>query len=405
MISYFKKKYAFDVIITVLVLFLTAFMYAYLLFPNKPELETSFFSIKSNFQGSVQILMYQFFAKIYLILLVSLMFLTTNNWWKYFLIPLLFIGHYQITGVLVGEGFGQVNSYFIAIFFFLINLVFLFISTKQLVIFQSNFYNIIDLDILRELISLKHNEAKNKNIVQNLGSKNKSTIENSNNLRGELRDLQVMINDQNKSIPDKLFDHKSSMRHNCFITLFLIAIPFMIFSFKLVPDEAESIIFGLYEGTETPTKIKFFVWFVGFKMSILVLLTIWFVTTKQIWRYAILINIAVVAFQILEIFRDTRYLDEKEILYALPIILPLLLLIYFLARWVKYKSKAEILNEIISDRINQIIEILHHLNAEKNELIMELQELKSNQHTMPEKMYFEKLNKLKIAVQREMNLR
>tara|TARA_R110002050_G_scaffold16019_2_gene49086 strand:+ start:183483 stop:184697 length:1215 start_codon:yes stop_codon:yes gene_type:complete len=404
MISYFKKKYAFDIIIIVLVLFLAAFMYAYLLFPDNTEFKTPFFSIKSNFRKSVQIMMYFLFSKLHLVLLLSLMLLTASSWWKYFLIPIILIGYYQIAGIL-GEEYSKTTSYFVAVFFLVNNLVFLFLLSKKLSMFQTNIYNILNLDILRELINLKHNEAKNKNIVQNLGSKKKSTIENSKNLRGELRDLQVMINDQNKSIPDKFFDHKASMRHNCFITLFLIAIPFMIFSFKHVPDEAESILFGLYEGAVAPTKIKFFVWFVGFKMSLLVLLTIWFVTTKQIWRYAILINIAVVAFQILEIFRDTKYLDEKEILYALPIIIPLLILIYFLARWVKYKSKTQIINEIISGRINQIIETLHQLNAEKNELIMELQELKSNQHTMPEQIYYEKLNKLKIAVQREMNLR
>ena len=403
MTSYFKKKYTFDIFITSSIIILIFLMYAYLVFPEIAIVKTPFFSFKSNHDGNVQSMMYHNFSKMHLILLISLIFLTTSNRWKFFLIPILIVAYYQVVGLLKDEGFGIMVSYFTALLLLIFNLVFLFFLDKKLAVFKSSFYNIIDIDLLQEIMLLKENEIKNQHIFQNIASTSNSNKTNDKKLYGELRNLQTVLYTNSVGRSNHL-KSKENNRLDYIIALFLLIIPFMPFLFKLVPKGMDFLDFEFFK-IQTPfNEAQIFVWFLAFKIVILILLSIWYITTNQIWRYAILMHIAVVALQVYLILNGAIHLDEKEIVYALPIILPLLALIFFLARWIKYRSKAQILNEVISERIHQIIEILNNLKIERNELIVELQQLRKNRNAMDEKMYYEKLNTLKLAVQREIQL-
>ena len=378
-------------------------MYAYLVFPEIAIVKTPFFSFKSNHDGNVQSMMYHNFSKMHLILLISLIFLTTSNRWRYFLIPTFFLIYIQIGGIIKQEGFSVIISYFIAICLFVISSSCVFLLDKKLAVFKSSFYNIIDIDLLHEIMLLKENEIKNQHIFQNIASTSNFTVKDDKNLYGELRDLQTMLFNNNVGSSNPL-KNKESNRLNYIICLFLLSIPIIFFLFKLVPKGIDFIDFWFFKFQTTFDEAWVFIWFLSFKVALLILLIIWYITTNQIWKYAILMHIAVVALQAFVILQGNQYLDEKEIFYGLPIILPLLALIFFLARWIKYRSKAQILNEVISERIHQIIEILNNLKIERNELIVELQQLRKNRNAMDEKMYYEKLNTLKLAVQREIQL-
>ena len=98
-----RKQFYKDITVIVLILFITALMYAYIFVPNTKTLELPFFTIYSNYYNSVQVFAWTLSSKIILVMTFSLWYITCQYWWRQaILIPLIFSIN-QLIIVLIDE--------------------------------------------------------------------------------------------------------------------------------------------------------------------------------------------------------------------------------------------------------------------------------------------------------------
>jgi hypothetical protein len=86
-------------------------------------------------------------------------------------------------------------------------------------------------------------------------------------------------------------------------------------------------------------------------------LTIWFIVSRQWWRYAVLSPIILGIYQFIEGSRSTSHLaDEIELLQSLPIILGVLTVLFLLSDIVNHRSKIILAYERISKEIELLFD-------------------------------------------------
>lgn len=101
--------------------------------------------------------------------------------------------------------------------------------------------------------------------------------------------------------------------------------------------------------------------------------------------------------------KGSRFIDENELIYALPIIVPLLILLIFLSKWVKYKSTTEILNEAVRERIDILISKISELELKESSFSIGLENLRKKRNELKEEDYFNQLNSLKKSLESKLN--
>ena len=163
----------------------------------------------------------------------------------------------------------------------------------------------------------------------------------------------------------------------CFKIIFLL-IPIVYYCFILIPTEIQELKLGSYTiGNHGFTDVHSFFWYINIKLCVLIPLCIWFVSNTKWWRYAILCPIILYSFELWEgIQEDIVLVDETAYLMALPYIIILILILFFLADNLKYKIKINDLYEEISSEIYLLLQAStrHTLGIKK--IILELDALK-----------------------------
>ncbi|WP_165749221.1 hypothetical protein [Cellulophaga sp. Z1A5H] len=393
---YFKKKVAFQVIVTFFILILCIFMYAYLFFKDMVVWKTLFFEITPVFFDTIEYSVWHYFSKIHLALLASFIFLTTIDRWKYALIVFIFIGYYQVYGAFNVVGYGVILSETLPFVVFPLHLMLLFYIDKKLNRYRIEATNVKQINILKELLSLQHYKVKNDTIQRKINNQDIS-FKTIFSLDRRLKELQTLSHDITSRYTIYMANANTK---NVFLFFLVLSLPLVTFSYKWVPVTLNEISLINLKLIIPEGDFQTYVWLISFKLTIFVLLFIWFVTSKQLWRYAVLIHLSVVGLQLYQVVIGSETIfDEVEVFKAIPIIAPLLVLIYFLAKWISYKTRAEYLNELVNEKINVILELLGQSQLGGTKLILQFQDLKSQKETMKEEDYFEQLNKLKKAIE------
>ncbi|WP_457616237.1 hypothetical protein [Lutibacter sp.] len=124
---------------------------------------------------------------------------------------------------------------------------------------------------------------------------------------------------------------KSSLLASSLIVLLIVSTPYLLYVYKTLPDsENIETIFGVIKGGYYDTAKNYIYWFLS-KFVPLLLLFIWFLTNKHWWVHAIIIPISVYLFQLISVINDSeRYVDEVEFIYTVPIVVIIMVILYFL---------------------------------------------------------------------------
>ena len=115
------------------------------------------------------------------------------------------------------------------------------------------------------------------------------------------------------------------------IILLIIAAPYLLFFYRSVPPGTVNwdtwlgtIKGGRYED------VTLIVYYFFAKFVPLLLLFIWFLTNKHWWVHAIIIPISVYLFQLIAVINDSEeFMDEVEFIYAVPITVIVVVILYF----------------------------------------------------------------------------
>jgi hypothetical protein len=151
-------------------------------------------------------------------------------------------------------------------------------------------------------------------------------------------------------------DRKKSLLTGVFLSLLIIATPFLFYIYKYAPDAKEwDTIFGTIRASGF-SNVQTYMHAVFTKFTFILLTTIWFLTSKNWWKYAILVPLVMFLFQFIGVLNyELQYIDEFDFWYSLPIIVPILLfLIYISYRISKNESDSSDLMTEVDDAIKKL---------------------------------------------------
>jgi hypothetical protein len=125
---------------------------------------------------------------------------------------------------------------------------------------------------------------------------------------------------------------KTSLLIGSILILLIICSPYLLYVNKIISPDIKNLdtIFGVIKGGYYGSVQVYIYWFFT-KFVPLFLLTIIFLVNKDWWGNALIVPIAVYLFQLLSIVNDSvEYVDEIEFIYTLPILVIVVVLLFFI---------------------------------------------------------------------------
>ena len=165
------------------------------------------------------------------------------------------------------------------------------------------------------------------------------------------------------------------------IALFIAISPIMFYSYKYLPQDATTLnILGITVNENNFGDVSTAIYFYLSKVVPLLLLVIWFVTSKNWWYHAILIPISMYSFQLYTVlnYSNSNRIDENEILYVIAVTMVVIPVVYF----IRIKLVDKHVHGIDLDAMDTELQIL----KEKEELRKEREKLEERQKTLSKKM-------------------
>ncbi|MFD2585681.1 hypothetical protein ACFSQJ_01990 [Croceitalea marina] len=163
-----------------------------------------------------------------------------------------------------------------------------------------------------------------------------------------------------------------------FIALFVALSPILFYSYKYLPEQKiiDFVFFNIGSNgfEDASTAIYFYLT----KLIPLLLLIIWFVTSKQWWYHAILIPIAMYSFQLYSAVSNTGNIDENEILYVVAVSMVIIPIVYF----IRIKLVDKYVHGIDLKAMDTELQVL----KAKQELREEREKLEQRKETLSKKM-------------------
>lgn len=139
------------------------------------------------------------------------------------------------------------------------------------------------------------------------------------------------------------------------VIAFLLAItPFLFYLYKYAPTDSktwETSFFSIDSGSFR--NAQSFVHALFTKITFVIITVIWFVTSKDWWKWAILIPLTMFLFQLLGVLNQRiSYMDEFDFWYSLIVIIPI---IVFLV-WISHELNKTIGDLDLKDEIEEELE-------------------------------------------------
>ena len=153
-------------------------------------------------------------------------------------------------------------------------------------------------------------------------------------------------------------DKKRTFINGVLLTIFLVATPFLFYFYKLAPKEVKE--WNTVFGTVTSGgfgNVQVYLHAFATKSTFVFLTGVWFLTSKNWWKYAILIPFTMFLFQLSGVINYKEgYIDEFDFWYSLPIILPILILLIYISYIAgKKSSNDDGLKKEVDDEIKKLL--------------------------------------------------
>tara|TARA_R110002124_G_scaffold287364_1_gene474031 strand:+ start:60395 stop:60913 length:519 start_codon:yes stop_codon:yes gene_type:complete len=153
-------------------------------------------------------------------------------------------------------------------------------------------------------------------------------------------------------------DRKKALIKGVLLSLLLIATPFIFYIYKYAPSESKEweTIFGTITARGF-SNVQTFMHATFTKFTFVLITGMWFLTSSNWWKFAILVPFTMFLFQFIGVLNyELQYIDEFDFWYSLPIILPILFfLIYISVRISKRESLSTDLKSEVDDEIKKML--------------------------------------------------
>ena len=152
-------------------------------------------------------------------------------------------------------------------------------------------------------------------------------------------------------------DKKTSFKIGVAISILLIATPFLFYIYKIAPADSKEweTIFGTIESGRFKG-VQTFLHALFTKLTFVLLTLIWFLTSNNWWKYAILVPLTMFLFQLFGVISyKLIYMDDFDFWYSLPFIVPILVFLIYISLRISNKSDRSLeLKNDVKEEINKM---------------------------------------------------
>ena len=144
-------------------------------------------------------------------------------------------------------------------------------------------------------------------------------------------------------------DKKISFKKGVAISLLLIATPFLFYIYTIAPADSKEwdTIFGSIEAGNFKS-VQTFLHALFTKITFVLLTLIWFLTSNNWWKYAILVPLTMFLFQLFGVISSKlQFIDEFDFWYSLPFIIPILAFLIYIS--IRISKKPDLSYELKND--------------------------------------------------------
>ena len=151
-------------------------------------------------------------------------------------------------------------------------------------------------------------------------------------------------------------DRKNIFIIGVLISIVLIATPFLFYLYRLAPTDTKewdtmlgTIQSGGYKN------VSFFFHSLFTKFTFVLLTGIWFLTSKNWWKYSILVPFTMFLFQLSGVINHkAQFIDEYDFWYSLPLILPIVLFLIYISYRLGKSVSSKALKKQMDEEIKNI---------------------------------------------------
>lgn len=327
------KKLTYDILISTIIIIVPYLAFIYLLFdPESNSMSFLGYRIQNSFSSNSLMVWHLMNSLVPLILLI-LFYINTKDTWK---ILILFpIGFEFISAVYIVYGSIEF-SYFLFSIQGLLVALFSILSTVvfDILIFKNFSHTRLVFRPSKLIVFLgkgRISEIK-KRASEVLSLKGKVTNWNySCQLYLMKRVMFSRIEAAKAAVEITTIFRPSSISKRWIITMSLVVLTFLLFSFMLIPGDAINVdLLGWQIPKFGFKSSKVFVWYFNRKFVYVAMFSIWLISCKQWWKWVMISPILLYSLQLIEIFVGQTIIEEQSNFVLFPIIIMLAFILYLL---------------------------------------------------------------------------
>lgn len=254
----------------------------------------------------------------------SLFFLTTHQKWRYFLLPIIYVN----LGIFVSYFFPetQILEFIISRVAFSFGLVYMLMLSYLNKLFKPYRIQAIKIDfktLFNESV-FGYFHLFNSKIKKTLEEESNSGLKN---YTYKVYYLLELSKEREKKINIRNLKLDKFKISDLFVGISLLTIGSLYIDYIFFPKQKELVIAGMEITAFGFLNIHSMVWYMGQKVAMILLLTVWFLSSAHWWRWSVISPLALYCYQFWDIFSYNPNLEEWGNFIVLPLTLTTLILI------------------------------------------------------------------------------
>ncbi|UMB60305.1 hypothetical protein MHL31_14625 [Lutibacter sp. A80] len=148
---------------------------------------------------------------------------------------------------------------------------------------------------------------------------------------------------------------KKYLLYESILAILIIITPFLLYFHLLIPNDISEYdtIFGTIKAGYFQT-IEMYVFWIFNKFTPLFLFILLYITHNKWWSHTLIIPIATYLFQLISVLNDNLdYFDETEFIYTIPIVVVVMVPLYYLRKNIAIYIAATNLKKEMDDKISK----------------------------------------------------
>ena len=357
--SIWSKKFYFDFWITIIIAFLPFFSFFHLLFDPVDEFIIVFgYKYYHSFQ-SADVFIWLLFSNIIPLAYLLLMFLTIDKHLKYFLYPVIYyfisylIYQFLFLEPLYSDLVLSFKGFLIALMLLDILVFIDQIIPKK---FRKFILKISSVDIIREWSSRK-SEIVLRKVKEMTNQKRPFSI----SYLAQLYYLNLTLDSLYINESNYLSTNSGSPTNpHKFLSIFILSVAgLLVYLDNFIPAGAEHVeIAGFSIEKFGFESVQIFVWYISQKLSLIIILVVWFIRNPHWWRYAILSPIILFTYQFWETFQGLDTVEDFENARIFPLVFLTIVFIMIISKVIRRRSLTLAYRDHLQAELDKGIEVL-----------------------------------------------